>query len=74
MAEKLTPQQIQRIQYEHQERQKCAKKNRYNDKASALARAAADAEKPRYKRSSEVASVYKCPWCPFWHISMQRPR
>lgn len=69
-----TPQQIQQIQYEAREREKCAKKNRYNDEASAKARAASDKEKPRYRRSSEVMRTYKCPWCPFWHISVQRPR
>ena len=74
MPGKLTPQQIQQIQYEHQERQKCAKKNKFNDQASAESRAKHDREKPRYRRSTAEIRTYKCSWCPFWHISVQRPR
>ncbi|MEA2476552.1 MAG: hypothetical protein QOC87_751 [Actinomycetota bacterium] len=46
----------------------CTSKNRYDSEADAQDAAAA----ANIPFVSETVSVYKCPWCPGWHIGKSR--
>lgn len=66
---KLTPAEIRRKVYEHQEKEKCRQKARYNDEKSAQARCEWVNAGSSKRKGGKQSYPYKCPWCPFWHLS-----
>lgn len=73
--EKLTPAEARQKIWEHQEREKCRKKNRYNDEGSALSSAHYHNEvDKKTRRAKQKSRPYKCPWCGFYHLTRNTPR
>jgi hypothetical protein len=58
--------------FEAQEREKCAKKRKYLDKASAEGHAEKYFLQGGVRMPKNVLVPYHCPWCRNWHLKTER--